>query len=36
LEEMVRKCLAGKHIGERCQDGSKRARMLVEEGRLPE
>jgi hypothetical protein len=36
FREMVRECLAGRHIGRGCQKGSKSAQILVEEGRLPE
>jgi hypothetical protein len=36
FKDAVQECLAGMYVGERCQDGSERARILVEEGRLPE
>jgi hypothetical protein len=36
FQEAVRECLAERYTGKRCQEGFKRARMLVEEGRLPE
>ena len=36
FQDAVRKCLAGTYIGRDCQNGSESARILVEDGRLPE
>jgi spermidine synthase len=36
FKDAIRECLAGRYIGRDCQNGSENARILVEEGRLPE